>query len=144
MTEGKIARPADIRELEVVEHAAGIEARMWLAPGAGRGAADRRRAMLGPTGCGLCGIDSLEAALPRPAARRSRRHPPSRRHRRGRGLGSPGAGAEPRGPRSTPPASGRPRKASSPCARTSAATTPSTSSSAPSPAPAPTPARASS
>ena len=63
LTEARIA-PADIRELEVVERAGGIEARMWLEPGAGRGVAERRRAMLGPTGCGLCGIDSLEAALP--------------------------------------------------------------------------------
>jgi FdhD protein len=68
LTEGKIARLADLRELEVVEHAAGIEARMWLAPGAGHDALLRRRAMLGPTGCGLCGIDSLEAALPPPPA----------------------------------------------------------------------------
>jgi len=66
LTEGKIARLADLREIEVVEHASGIEARIWLAPGAGRGAAQRRRAMLGPTGCGLCGIDSLETALPAP------------------------------------------------------------------------------
>jgi FdhD protein len=64
LTEGKIARLADLREIEVVDQPSGIEARIWLAPGAGRGAADRRRAMLGPTGCGLCGIDSLAAALP--------------------------------------------------------------------------------
>ncbi len=69
LTEGRVASLADIRELEVVEHeGGGIEARIWLAPGAGRGVADRRRAMLGPTGCGLCGVDSLEAALPVPPA----------------------------------------------------------------------------
>ncbi len=64
LTEGKIGRLADIAELEIVEHVSGIEARMWLDADVGRGAAGRRRAMLGPTGCGLCGIDSLEAALP--------------------------------------------------------------------------------
>ena len=67
-TEGKIAAPTDIAELEIVEHDAGIEARMWLAPAARHRAAGRRRAMLGPTGCGLCGVDSLAAALP-PVAR---------------------------------------------------------------------------
>ena len=64
LTEGTIAAPGDIVELEIVEQAGGVEARMWLRPEAGRGIASRRRAMLGPTGCGLCGIDSLAAALP--------------------------------------------------------------------------------
>jgi FdhD protein len=64
LTEGKIARRGDIAELEIVEHDDGIEARMWLTPDAGREQNTRRRAMLGPTGCGLCGIDSLAAALP--------------------------------------------------------------------------------
>jgi FdhD protein len=64
LTEGKIARPEDIAELEIVEHDAGIEARIWLAGSAGREVTARRRAMLGPTGCGLCGVDSLDAALP--------------------------------------------------------------------------------
>ena len=64
LTEGKIAAPTEIAELEIVAHDAGIEARMWLAPDAGRGVAARHRAMLGPTGCGLCGVDSLAAALP--------------------------------------------------------------------------------
>lgn len=64
LTEGKVASPAEIAELEVVAHGAGIEARMWLVPAAARRAGARRRAMLGPTGCGLCGIDSLDAALP--------------------------------------------------------------------------------
>jgi FdhD protein len=64
ITEGKAARPADIAEIEIVEHASGIEARIWLAAAAGREDAARRRAMLGPTGCGLCGVESLAAALP--------------------------------------------------------------------------------
>jgi FdhD protein len=64
LTEGKVATPAEIAELEIVSHPAGIEARMWLAPAAARRTVERRRAMLGPTGCGLCGIDSLEAAVP--------------------------------------------------------------------------------
>jgi FdhD protein len=65
VTEGKVADPSEIAELEIVEHGPGIEARMWLAPAAARRTVERRRAMLGPTGCGLCGIDSLDAALPR-------------------------------------------------------------------------------
>jgi FdhD protein len=64
LTERRVAAPADIAELEIVAHPSGIEARMWLAPAAGREVLDRRRALLGPTGCGLCGIDSLDAALP--------------------------------------------------------------------------------
>jgi len=64
LTERRIAALADIAEIEIVAHPSGIEARMWLAPSAGRAVLDRRRALLGPTGCGLCGIDSLDAALP--------------------------------------------------------------------------------
>ncbi len=64
LTERRIATPADIAEIEIVAQPTGIEARMWLAPAVGRAVLDRRRALLGPTGCGLCGIDSLDAALP--------------------------------------------------------------------------------
>lgn len=64
LSEGKVSTAADIAELEIVTHGGGVEARMWLAPAAGAAVVSRRRAMLGPTGCGLCGIDSLEAALP--------------------------------------------------------------------------------
>lgn len=62
LSEGVIARPGDIRELEVVEHAEGCELRMWLAPDRARAALERRRLITGPTGCGLCGVESLEAA----------------------------------------------------------------------------------
>ncbi|MDX2257927.1 MAG: formate dehydrogenase accessory sulfurtransferase FdhD [Hyphomicrobiaceae bacterium] len=64
LTEGKIAAPDDIIGMDIVVHEAGIEARLWLEALCGRTNALRRRAMLGPTGCGLCGIESLEQALP--------------------------------------------------------------------------------
>lgn len=65
ITEG-VALPGDIREIETAEHPDGWEVRLWLAPDAGRAVTARRRAILGPTGCGLCGVDSLEAAVPPP------------------------------------------------------------------------------
>ncbi|MFM7085141.1 MAG: formate dehydrogenase accessory sulfurtransferase FdhD [Hyphomicrobium sp.] len=64
LTEGKIEKPSDISSLEIVEQKNGIELRMWLSSEASHEAAVRRRALLGPTGCGLCGIESLEQALP--------------------------------------------------------------------------------
>lgn len=64
LAEGKIERPDEIRSLDIVEQRNGIELRMWLAPGAGHRIAVRRRALLGPTGCGICGVESLDQALP--------------------------------------------------------------------------------
>lgn len=64
LAEGKIDRVSDIASLDVVEQPLGLELRMWMTPGAGHRLAVRRRAMLGPTGCGLCGVESLEQALP--------------------------------------------------------------------------------
>ncbi|MDR3507974.1 MAG: formate dehydrogenase accessory sulfurtransferase FdhD [Caulobacteraceae bacterium] len=65
LTEGIIDRPGDLRGIEITEAPLGIEARLWLAPERGAWLAQRRRFMAGPTGCGLCGIDSLEAAVRR-------------------------------------------------------------------------------
>ncbi|MFV0369301.1 MAG: formate dehydrogenase accessory sulfurtransferase FdhD [Hyphomicrobiaceae bacterium] len=64
LTEGHLECASNIEELEIVPHDGGIELRMWLASHAGQRLASRRRAMLGPTGCGLCGIESIAAALP--------------------------------------------------------------------------------
>ncbi|ETX26821.1 formate dehydrogenase accessory sulfurtransferase FdhD [Roseivivax isoporae] len=67
LTEGFIARPSDLRDIEVVEHGSGIEARLWLSDAQAEALAARRRRMAGPVGCGLCGIDSLaEADRPLP------------------------------------------------------------------------------
>ncbi|WP_127752482.1 formate dehydrogenase accessory sulfurtransferase FdhD [Devosia sp. 1566] len=63
LTEGMIAEFGEIERFEIVEHAAGMEARLWVAEERARALAARRRAMAGPTGCGLCGIESLEQAL---------------------------------------------------------------------------------
>ena len=60
--EGIVTHPSEIAEIERVDHAAGIEMRMWLAPGRGVRLIERRRTMAGPVGCGLCGLDSLDAA----------------------------------------------------------------------------------
>lgn len=64
LSEGIITDPAEISDIEIASSAAGIEARLWLMSEARNRTRDRRRALLGPTGCGLCGIDSLEQALP--------------------------------------------------------------------------------
>ncbi len=67
-TEGLVASPADIRQLEIAEHDAGIELRMWLTEPRAAALSERRRHLAGPTGCGLCGIESLDEAV-RPARR---------------------------------------------------------------------------
>lgn len=68
LTEGLIARPDDVLDFEEAEVMAGgfpaREARLWLRPGLAAGLAERRRSMVGPVGCGLCGVDSIAAALP--------------------------------------------------------------------------------
>ena len=63
LSEGIVARAEEIAEIEVVEQGPGIEARMWLVADRSAALAARRRAMAGPVGCGLCGIDSIEEAL---------------------------------------------------------------------------------
>src|SRR5690242_10334853 len=59
LTEGIITDIGEIEELTVVPSADGIELRLWLRPNAGRLLKQRRRHLVGPTGCGLCGIESL-------------------------------------------------------------------------------------
>jgi len=68
LTEGLVASAADIRQFDIVEHDAGIELRMWLTEPRAAALSERRRHLAGPTGCGLCGIESLDEAV-RPAQR---------------------------------------------------------------------------
>ena len=67
LTEGLISSCGDIREIDVAAVALGVEARVWLQPGVGVALTERRRRLAGPTGCGLCGVESLaEAVRPPP------------------------------------------------------------------------------
>lgn len=63
LTEDIIDTPAAIRRFEEVHHENGIEARIWLEGDHGAALLRRRRAMVGPVGCGLCGIESLDEAM---------------------------------------------------------------------------------
>jgi FdhD protein len=51
-----------IESLEIVPVENGIELRMWLAPQKAARLSERRRYIAGPTGCGLCGIESIADA----------------------------------------------------------------------------------
>ena len=63
LTEGIVDGIHQIASCDVIPHSKGIEAQMWLAEGRGEALAARRRTLAGPVGCGLCGIDSIEAAV---------------------------------------------------------------------------------
>jgi FdhD protein len=67
LNEGIVQSPDDIESLDVIELDDGIELRMWLAPDKAELISERRRHIAGPTGCGICGIDSIAEAV-RPAA----------------------------------------------------------------------------
>jgi FdhD protein len=66
-SEGIVQSPDEILSLDTIELDDGIELRMWLAPATAAGIAERRRQIAGPTGCGICGIESIAEAI-RPAA----------------------------------------------------------------------------
>jgi FdhD protein len=70
LTEGIIDNVEDVSGLEIVSSEFGVELRMWIPETRMRPYSTRRRQLAGPTGCGLCGIESLnEASRPaRPVA----------------------------------------------------------------------------
>jgi FdhD protein len=67
LSEGVVESVDEIRSFEAVEFDDGIELRMWLESEKAEGISARRRQIAGPTGCGLCGIDSISEAV-KPAA----------------------------------------------------------------------------
>jgi FdhD protein len=62
ITEGIVQGPREIETLDIVPGCDGIEVRMWLTADSGRNFKKRQRRLVGPTGCGLCGIESLAEA----------------------------------------------------------------------------------
>ena len=67
LSEGIIRTAADIGELDIVSVPDGIELRMTLKGERLDALTQRQRRLTGPSGCGLCGLDSLAGAL-RPVA----------------------------------------------------------------------------
>jgi phenylacetyl-CoA:acceptor oxidoreductase accessory protein len=70
-SEGIIDRSSELHDVEQVSQANGIELRMEIPAPRMLALRERRRAMAGRTGCGLCGVDSLDQLA-------SRMHLPNR------------------------------------------------------------------
>jgi FdhD protein len=75
LTERIVEKPSEIYDIEVEDMTVsaggrGIEVRLEIAAQRMVGLQERRRSLAGRTGCGLCGVDSLDAALrPVPVSR---------------------------------------------------------------------------
>ena len=67
LNEGIVQSPGNLESLDIIELDDGIELRMWLSPEKAALLGERRRHVAGPTGCGICGIESIAEAV-RPAA----------------------------------------------------------------------------
>jgi len=63
LTEGIVSGSDQIGDIEAEEGPLGIDLRVWLKDDAASALESRRRNMVGPVGCGLCGIESLEEAM---------------------------------------------------------------------------------
>ncbi|HEY1613128.1 MAG TPA: formate dehydrogenase accessory sulfurtransferase FdhD [Rhizomicrobium sp.] len=63
LTERIVDTVSEIATIDIVDCAEGIEARMTLTVARDAELTSRRRRLAGPAGCGLCGIESLQAAV---------------------------------------------------------------------------------
>jgi formate dehydrogenase accessory protein FdhD len=66
ITEGIVANPEEIERVDVVRHSRGIEVQMIVPMTVSDRLGDRRRAISSRTGCGICGVDSIDAVLRAP------------------------------------------------------------------------------
>lgn len=67
LSEGVVQSADEIESIDIVELDDGIELRMWLAAEKAARINERRRHVAGPTGCGICGLESIAEAV-RPIA----------------------------------------------------------------------------
>ena len=63
LSEGILAGKDELMDIGVSESEAGIEVRMAIAIERFRALRERRRTLAGRTGCGICGVESLEQAV---------------------------------------------------------------------------------
>ena len=77
LSEGVVTSPGEIRDIEIIAGDQGVELRMWIAEDRIGAFTDRRRHLAGPTGCGLCGIESLAEAMRSPPKVTSGFHAPA-------------------------------------------------------------------
>ena len=66
LTEGVIRHPDEIEEVQIVPAEEGVELRLWLSPERIDSLTVRQRRLAGPSGCGLCGLESLADAIRQP------------------------------------------------------------------------------
>ena len=64
LSEGILERPEQLQDMEVHQRPQGIELAMTIAARAFARLKERRRNLVGRTGCGLCGVESLAQAIP--------------------------------------------------------------------------------
>ncbi len=66
LTEGLVRRTADVEAVRLGEAADGLVANLKIAPALLSGMEARRRTLAGRAGCGICGAQTIAAAVPKP------------------------------------------------------------------------------
>jgi len=66
LSEGILDSPAQMLDCELQQREQGVELQMRVSAGPFAALRQRRRNLTGRTGCGLCGLESLEQAIPAP------------------------------------------------------------------------------
>lgn len=79
LTEEIVGSASEIARLDVVRHAQGVELQLAIPDAAARRLEARGRQLVGQTGCGLCGVETVAEAL-RPPRRLPAGRPPVQRH----------------------------------------------------------------
>jgi FdhD protein len=64
LTEGILLRREELLDLEIFEREHGVEIALTIGAESFAALKGRRRALVGRTGCGICGVESLQQALP--------------------------------------------------------------------------------
>lgn len=68
LSEGLVSTPSEIRGVELIRHADSLAVHLQIAAERFSALLRRQRNLTGRTGCGLCGVESIEEAIRRPPA----------------------------------------------------------------------------